>query len=207
MSETIATEEMTYCAVHPDRETALRCNKCDRYMCSKCAVQTPVGYRCRECIRQLETKFFNATDTDQIVTFIVCAVITGILAAVVKALGLPIFFFLILGIPLGGGLIAEAALRLTQRRRGRNSALLATAGVIIGGLAGGFVHAYITYSNLVNEITTMAARAGTQLPPEYEDMMSGMADYVLASLFYDFNLILFIGIVAVGVYGRYRMRS
>jgi MFS family permease len=209
MSElnSMTSDEVTYCAVHPDRETSLRCNKCDRYMCSKCAVQTPVGYRCRECIRQLETKFYNASDIDQMLTFAVCAIITGVLAAIVQAMGIPIFIMLILGLPLGGGFVAEAALRLTQRRRGRNSAYIATGGVLIGGFAGGFAHAYITYSNLVNEMAAVMARAGSDLPPEYQPMMPGMLEFALNSVFYNFTLLLFIGIVAVGVYGRYRMRS
>ena len=49
VNEPDVTDEVTYCAVHPDRETGLRCNKCGRLMCAECAVPTPVGYRCREC--------------------------------------------------------------------------------------------------------------------------------------------------------------
>ncbi|HYN88142.1 MAG TPA: tetratricopeptide repeat protein, partial [Ardenticatenaceae bacterium] len=45
-----ATEEMLHCSVHPDRETMLRCNRCGRPMCPECAVRTPVGLRCRECV-------------------------------------------------------------------------------------------------------------------------------------------------------------
>ncbi len=41
------------CANHPERETGLRCNRCGKPICSQCAVQTPVGYRCRECVRGL----------------------------------------------------------------------------------------------------------------------------------------------------------
>jgi hypothetical protein len=35
------------------RETLLRCNRCDRPMCTECAVQHPVGLRCKECIKEL----------------------------------------------------------------------------------------------------------------------------------------------------------
>ena len=38
-----STEELTYCEVHPDRETALRCNKCGRPMCTHCEVLRPFG--------------------------------------------------------------------------------------------------------------------------------------------------------------------
>ena len=36
----------TYCANHPGVETSLRCNKCGKPICAKCAVRTPTGYRC-----------------------------------------------------------------------------------------------------------------------------------------------------------------
>ena len=32
-------------------ETSLRCNKCGKPICAKCAVRTPTGYRCKECVR------------------------------------------------------------------------------------------------------------------------------------------------------------
>ena len=70
--EPIDTEELHYCTVHPDRETSLRCNKCGRYMCVQCAVQTPVGYRCRECVRQQDDKFYNVGDMDYPVIFGIC---------------------------------------------------------------------------------------------------------------------------------------
>ncbi len=38
-----------YCVNHPDRETYVRCGKCERPICTRCMVQTPVGARCREC--------------------------------------------------------------------------------------------------------------------------------------------------------------
>lgn len=37
------------CARHPQRETLLRCSKCERPFCVDCVVPTPVGHRCYEC--------------------------------------------------------------------------------------------------------------------------------------------------------------
>jgi hypothetical protein len=37
------------CVNHPRRETMVRCGKCDRPICVRCMIQTPVGMRCREC--------------------------------------------------------------------------------------------------------------------------------------------------------------
>lgn len=39
------------CPVHPDRQTYLKCAECDRPICEKCMVQTPVGMKCPECAR------------------------------------------------------------------------------------------------------------------------------------------------------------
>ena len=35
--------EIHYCAAHPERDTELRCNRCDRYMCVDCAKRTAGG--------------------------------------------------------------------------------------------------------------------------------------------------------------------
>jgi len=37
------------CAFHPGVETNVRCANCDRYICSRDMVETPVGIKCREC--------------------------------------------------------------------------------------------------------------------------------------------------------------
>ena len=37
------------CATHPNVETELACGKCDKPICPRCLVYTPVGTRCREC--------------------------------------------------------------------------------------------------------------------------------------------------------------
>lgn len=128
------TDEATYCAVHPDRETGLRCNKCERYMCAACAVQTPVGYRCKECARQHEDKFFTGTTTDYMIVFGVIAVLSAVgFLALSLILGGWLIFTLLLAFPIGGG-ISELALRLTKRRRGRYSAYVGAAAGVIGPL-------------------------------------------------------------------------
>ena len=38
-----------YCYRHPDRETLVRCGRCDRPICLPCSMQGPVGFRCRDC--------------------------------------------------------------------------------------------------------------------------------------------------------------
>jgi hypothetical protein len=128
-------EETTYCAVHPDRETSLRCNQCDRLMCTQCAVQTPVGYRCRQCVRQHDDKFFTGTTTDYLIVFAVSAVLSALgWLGITFLIGGFLIFVLLLSVPIGG-VIGEAALRLTGRRRGRYSGYVGAAGAVAGPLA------------------------------------------------------------------------
>jgi len=126
-------EEVHYCEVHPDREATLRCNRCERYMCVQCAVQTPVGYRCRECVRSQEDKFFNASQSDLVITGTICLVLSGIAGWIIGQIGLWLLLVIILGAPVGG-LIAEVALRAVQRRRGRYMKQVSTAATAIGAL-------------------------------------------------------------------------
>jgi hypothetical protein len=119
LNETIDQALGTFCAVHPTIETALRCNKCDRYMCTKCAVSTPVGYRCRDCVRQHDDKFFVATNLDPLIVAAICGISGGIAAALLHYLGaVLVFFTFVLGLPLGA-LIGQATLWAVQKRRGR----------------------------------------------------------------------------------------
>lgn len=124
-------EEITYCEVHPDRETALRCNRCNRLMCVDCAVRTPVGYTCRECIREQDDKYFNATVRDYAIVFVV-SLLLGIVPGMIT-LVLGWFIFAIFVGAIGGGIIGEAGRRTTGKRVGRYSAQFATAGAVIGG--------------------------------------------------------------------------
>lgn len=43
------TETTMQCYRHPNREATLRCSNCERPICTDCARDTPVGYRCPEC--------------------------------------------------------------------------------------------------------------------------------------------------------------
>jgi hypothetical protein len=132
MSVVAQQEEVHYCAVHADVEATLRCNKCDRYMCIQCAVQTPVGYRCRECVRGLEDKFFNAGSMDYVLTGVIAGFL-GVIGGVIGALG-GLFIAIIAGVP-AGGLIVQAIRFAVQKRRGRYTAHIAAAATFLGAVA------------------------------------------------------------------------
>lgn len=39
------------CYRHPDRETYIRCSRCDQPICPDCMMSAPVGFHCPECVR------------------------------------------------------------------------------------------------------------------------------------------------------------
>ncbi len=131
----VAPDEKTYCAVHPTVETSLRCNRCGRYMCVRCAVPTPVGYRCRECVYQQQDAFYKATQRDYLVA-----------AGIAFGLSLPIGFIIprifLLGVLLlsfpAGALIGDVALRAAGKRRGRYLWMVVVGSILLGALITSF---------------------------------------------------------------------
>jgi hypothetical protein len=125
-----------YCANHPNIETTLRCNKCEKPICAKCAVLTPTGYRCKECIREQQKKFETAVWYDYPLVFIVVA----FLAYLGSLLGGWIavrfgFYIIILALflaPMLGGVIAEAARLVTRKRRSKRLFILAAIAAMVG---------------------------------------------------------------------------
>ncbi len=125
-------ESRLYCTVHPSVETSLRCNRCGRPMCTRCAVRTPVGYRCRECVRQQQDTFFTAQVRDYIIAGAVALVMSFFAAAILSRFGW--FIFAIFLSPAAGGMIGTVVWRLTGKRRGRYTAWVVGAAVVLGAL-------------------------------------------------------------------------
>lgn len=40
------------CYRHPDRETYIRCSRCDKPICPDCMIAAPVGYQCPQCVAE-----------------------------------------------------------------------------------------------------------------------------------------------------------
>jgi membrane associated rhomboid family serine protease len=51
-SEQAAADEQTYCYAHRDTPTRLRCSRCDRPICGRCAIPASVGQHCPECVAE-----------------------------------------------------------------------------------------------------------------------------------------------------------
>jgi hypothetical protein len=134
------TEEFPtlYCYVHPNRETSLRCNRCERPICAQCAVRTPTGYRCKECVREQQKIFNTAEWYDYLVGFGVAAILS-LLASIILVVisGFIGFFMWFVSFAIAGAAgvfianITQAALR---KRRSKELFWLTAAGVVVGSL-------------------------------------------------------------------------
>jgi len=119
-----------YCANHPQTETSLRCNRCEKPICTKCAVLTPTGYRCKECVRGHQKIF----ETSQWMDYPLAFVVSGVLAFL-GSLILPKWILLaIIGSPIVGSVIAEAVRFAVRRRRSKRLFQITALGVVVGCL-------------------------------------------------------------------------
>ena len=119
-----------YCANHPTVEATLRCNRCEKPICTKCAVLTPTGYRCRECVRGQQRQFENAQWFDYPLVFIAMGILSFFGSWLVTIIG----FFTILLAPAAGFGLSEIARWVIQRRRAKNLFRMAAIGAAVGAL-------------------------------------------------------------------------
>lgn len=126
------------CYVHPNRPTTLRCNRCERPICPTCAVRTPTGYRCKECVRGQQKIFETAQWVDYVAGFITAAVLGGISSLLVGLIGSMAGFFAWFLIAAAtstvGVIIAEACRFVTRRHRSRALFITVAAGMVVGAI-------------------------------------------------------------------------
>lgn len=117
-----------YCANHPNVETSLRCNICSKPICPKCAVLTPTGYRCRECVRGQQRVFDTAVWYDYPLAMVSAALLAFLGSLAVRFIG---FFTLFLA-PVIGVIIAEAVRLLIRKRRSNRLFQLTAIAAAVG---------------------------------------------------------------------------
>jgi hypothetical protein len=127
------------CYNHPDRETTLRCNRCERPICADCAVLTPTGYRCKECVRGQQKVFDTARWIDYPVAFIIAIVLSAVglllLQLVAGFLGGIFLIMIVLFLsPVIGMIISEAVRGAVQRRRSKRLFQLTALATVLGAL-------------------------------------------------------------------------
>lgn len=136
MTET--TSNTLYCYVHPDRETSLRCKRCDKPICASCAQRTPTGYLCRDCVNQHKKIFDTALWYDYLLGLVTTSILSflagGLLVFISSFIG---FFMIFISFAVAGGagvFISNIVLRATSKRRSRWLFITCAAGVVLGVL-------------------------------------------------------------------------
>jgi B-box zinc finger len=127
----------TYCANHPTVETTLRCNKCGKPICAKCAIRTPTGYRCKECVRGQLKIFDTAQWYDYVLGFITAGFL-GFLASLaalfVSNIGFIGWILIFIGAPTAGVVIAEGVRLVIKKRRSRALFITIALAMVLGAL-------------------------------------------------------------------------
>jgi nitrate reductase NapE component len=139
---TLPSDSLT-CANHPNVETTLRCNRCEKPICPKCAVLTPTGYRCKECVHGQKKKFDTAEWNDYVFGFIVAGLLSligSLLISLVGGIGFIGWFLVVISAPTAGAIIAEAVRRVIRRHRARSLFITIIIAVVLGALPMVLIH-------------------------------------------------------------------
>jgi len=134
-TETISTA--TYCYAHPTRETALRCKRCERYICASCAQRTPTGYLCKDCVRAHQKSFDTSEWYDFIFGFLtagILSLVAALLITLISSIGFIGWFLAFSAAPIAGATIAESVRFATRRHRSRALFITVIAGMALGAL-------------------------------------------------------------------------
>ena len=72
------------CYRHPETETGLRCNRCNKLICAQCAQQSPVGFRCPDCVLDVQDRYYRN--------------VKGYVNPYEQPLGQPFFTYVLIGV-------------------------------------------------------------------------------------------------------------
>ena len=177
-----------FCYRHPDRETWVRCGRCDQPICTRCAMQGPVGLRCRTCGKPSRDALTSLTPRQMAIG----AVVAMGLGAAVGYFGAQLGLFMIVIGFFAGTLIAEALDRTIGIKRGPRILAIAIGGVVIGGLIGAGWSLIGTWREI--QAFASSAEAG------------GVPVYTLDAFLFDNGPAVVIALIATiaGVYARLR---
>lgn len=123
---------MAECSFHPGVQTEVRCGECDRYICPKDMVPTPVGYKCPVCAKPARSQYV-VVKPDQLLRASLVGGAVGVFGGIVLA------YVPLLGIFSGliwGAATAEAARRASGGHREWAVGLVAVAAIVVGAFAG-----------------------------------------------------------------------
>jgi len=151
------------CTYHPNVRTRLRCSKCGTPICPRCAVDTPVGFRCPTCaaVRGLPTYQTS-------VGILAKSVVVGLVVAVAAGVLWGIFpdwrFYMALALGFG---VAESMAWAANEKRGSDLQIAGLLLVLLGMVVARVVMAerstVFTLDLLLNHTTNPAVAAYFQL--------------------------------------------
>jgi hypothetical protein len=133
-----AEPEALTCAWHPDRPTMLRCTRCNRPMCPKCARKHPVGWRCKACTKELRSPLYVVGPGRYVLAGAVALGAGTAAAALMTVLGGFWFVAVFAGYAIGQG-IGELVSLAAGRKQGRGLQIVAAGAMLLGAFAVGVV--------------------------------------------------------------------
>ena len=153
---------MNKCNAPLHNESNLLCGKCGEVICPECAVQTPVGYRCRECAQLTKLPTFRV-ETKHYIIAVLVGLVLAIVFGVIWAFAIPSMPYLNIVIAPGIGAAIGGIMSLTvNRKRGLGLAIIAGGSMalcylieILARWGSGF---YIY--NLIGIVLSVVAAAG-----------------------------------------------
>lgn len=148
-----ADDGRLFCYRHPDRETWVRCGRCDRPICTQCAMQGPVGFRCRECGKPVRDPMSTFTPV-QLAGGLVASFGGGLLAAYISG---RFGFFALFVAFFAGGLIVQGITRITGYKMGTLMDAIVYGGII----AGAVVAFWLANAQLIGVFLQYGATAGS----------------------------------------------
>ena len=123
------------CAADPFVETYLRCGRCEKPICPRCLIQTPVGARCRDCAQLRKLPMFEVGPIDYLRAIgggLAAGVGGGLVLIFIQRL-VPMFGMLsIVFLAALGYAVGTAVAKSTRRKQGTWLGVIAAFAVPIG---------------------------------------------------------------------------
>ncbi|OQY31541.1 MAG: hypothetical protein DRI56_00545 [Chloroflexota bacterium] len=162
------------CAFHPKRETRLRCNKCGRPICLKCAQHTPTGYRCPECIKNQQKIFITTKWYDYLSGSLAAGILSFLGSLLAGAFG----FYVVFIAPIVGAIIVAIVRKITKKRRSPRLYQVVAAASFLGSVP-------ILLINIIGSVLIIESLGlGAILPLTWIGLYSTI---VTTTVYYQFN--------------------
>ncbi len=182
----LAEPQPLHCYRHPDRETYVRCGRCDQPICTRCAMQGPVGMRCRSCGKPARDALTSLRPS-QVAIALGVSLGGGLL---IGFLGNQLGWFMIIVAFFGGGFIADGVDRAIGIKRSSWMSLIVLGGILLGGVVGSGIGAFVYW----REMVAFSEAAGEEFPVPFDLVLSTAAFSLVA-----------VGAALVAAYGRMRL--